>query len=122
MTDTHIQTGKIGESEGVAYLKQLGYRILEENYRTPFGEIDAIAKESGAIVFVEIKTRRGTGYGFPEEAVHERKQRKLVQSAQCYLKRVRKLSAPSRFDVLSISIRSDGGFEFNLIRNAFEVP
>ncbi len=121
MNYSHIETGKIGEENSITYLNKMGYDILKRNYKTPFGELDVIAKESGAIVFIEIKTRRSRAYGMPEESVHLRKQRKLIQSAQCYLKQNRSLSKASRFDVLSVLIRPSGQFEFNLIQNAFEV-
>ena len=122
MTGIHIETGKIGEKEGTNYLKKLGYKLLKQNFRCPLGEIDCIAKDKDTLVFIEIKTRREPAYyGFPEESVDWRKQRKMTKVAQYYLKRVNRLDAPSRFDVLSISIRNDGHFDINHIQNAFEI-
>ena len=120
MTSGHLLTGKTGEKEGVSYLKRVGYEILETNFKSPFGEIDCITKSKGFIVFVEIKTRRQTAFGLPEEAVGAKKQRKIAQIAEWYLKLNHKLDAKVRFDVLSIFVQPSGSFEFHLIENAFE--
>lgn len=78
--------GKWGEDAAARYLERLGYEILARNVRTPYGEIDLVARQpSGELVFVEVKTRTNTSYGYPEEAVDSRKQAHLVSSAQAYL-------------------------------------
>ena len=116
----HIATGKLGEEQGVLHLKKQGYKIVETNYRSPFGEIDCIAKSKGYLVFVEIKTRRQSVFGEPEAAVDHRKQKKMTQSAEWYLKTNRCLNVPVRFDVLSVRVNSDGTIGFRLIEDAFE--
>ncbi|OGW77428.1 MAG: YraN family protein [Omnitrophica bacterium RIFCSPHIGHO2_02_FULL_49_9] len=113
-------TGAFGESIGEAYLAKLGYRILERNVRSPFGEIDLVADDKGTVVFVEIKTRRNLSYGFPEESVGRRKQKKLASLASWYLMHYPKRNPQVRFDVLSILL-SDHKPEIRLIQQAFEV-
>ena len=54
----NIIVGKLGERIALGFLKRSGYRILETNFRTPFGELDVVARRGGHIVFVEVKTRR----------------------------------------------------------------
>ncbi len=118
----NIALGKLGEKEGVSYLKRLGYQILETNFKTTLGEIDCIAKDRGMIVFVEIKTRQSARYGFPEEAVNREKQRKMIRTAQLYLKGAglfEKIEA--RFDVLAIFGSKKDKFTVNHIQNAFEI-
>jgi len=77
--------GKQGEGVAVEFLKKQGYRVVERNYRTRKGEIDVVCEHSGCIIFVEVKTRRSLAFGHPEEAVDERKQRRMAQIAVDYL-------------------------------------
>jgi putative endonuclease len=80
-----MNLGKIGEIHAKNYLEKLGYTILEQNFRTRYGEIDIIAKFEDEIVFVEVKTRSKICHGLPCEAVNKRKQRKLHGVASYYL-------------------------------------
>jgi putative endonuclease len=111
--------GKEGEKLAVQFLKARGFRIIDRNYRTAFGEIDVIAEEGGVLVFVEVKTRSGDAYGSPFEAVDRRKREKIKKVALCYLKEIRK-QPPARFDVLSIDVES-GRKKIDHIKDAFEV-
>lgn len=95
--------GKTGEILAAAHLAELGYRILERNYRTPLGEIDLVARHQGKLVFVEIKTRTSARYGSALEAVHLLKQARLRKLAAYYLKEKRLKETAVRFDVVGIS-------------------
>lgn len=96
--------GSIGEGIAQEYLRKKGYRILEKNYRTRFGEIDIIAEDKGTIVFIEVKTRIHETFGAPEESVTRQKQERLKKVALCYLKDLKKIP-PVRFDVLAIELK-----------------
>lgn len=95
--------GTEGESIAAAFLRGKGYRIRAQNYKTPFGEIDIVAEDSGTLVFVEVKTRTNTAFGYPFESVNPKKREKLRKVALSYIKGCRK-EMPSRFDVLSIHV------------------
>jgi putative endonuclease len=70
MNQPHRQKiGKWGEAAAARYLEARGYRILQHNVRTPYGEIDLIASQESRVVFVEVKTRTSLSYGLPEAAV-----------------------------------------------------
>ncbi|OGX03260.1 MAG: YraN family protein [Omnitrophica bacterium RIFCSPLOWO2_12_FULL_50_11] len=97
--------GTEGERLGEAYLTHQGYRILDRNVRSPFGEIDLVAAQGDVLVFVEIKTRSNLAFGFPEEAVNYSKRQKLERLASWYLARHRKRNQAVRFDVLSILLQ-----------------
>ena len=114
-----ISTGKQGEELAVAYLQQLGYRILERNYRCPLGEIDIVAREKGTLVFVEVKSRKSEQFGDPELAVGKTKQRKLTLIALYYLARQNASAQGARFDVVAVKMLGDRT-EVKLIRDAFE--
>ena len=89
--------GAKGEEIAAKWYKKKGFRVLQQNYRTPLGEIDLIVEKRGRwLVFVEVKTRTGTPLARPCEAVDARKQRKLIAAANSifvtYLKQ-KKISA-----------------------------
>jgi putative endonuclease len=111
--------GKDGEVLAADFLKNKGYRILDKNFRTVFGEIDIIAKDSGVVVFVEVKTRTDITFGYPFEAVNPKKREKIRKTALCFLKKLKK-SVPARFDVLSIYFEN-GERKIDHIKDAFEV-
>lgn len=113
-----MKLGQEGEDLAVRHLKKKGYRILERNYKNPLGEIDIIAYENGAIVFIEVKARSSDEYGLPVESVHRKKQEKMKRVALLYLKRF-KTEVPARFDVVSVFM-GKSGTEIDIIRNAFE--
>ncbi len=98
--------GKHGENIADAYLQRKGYHILERNYRSPYGEIDIICSIQQELVFVEVKTRRGTGFGVPQAAVTRRKQDHIRKSALYYLATVDRAYSNIRFDVIAILLKS----------------
>ena len=95
--------GNWGEDRAAEFLRSQGYRILERSYRTRLGELDLVAQDGETLVFVEVKTRTGIGFGLPQEAVNFRKQRHMVQTALAYIKEKGLQSLPLRFDVVAIS-------------------
>ncbi len=111
--------GREGEEIAVKFLKKKGYRIIEKNYRTVFGEIDIIARDKDVIVFTEVKTRADNTFGYPFEAVNRRKREKIKKVALSFMKKCRK-EFPARFDVLSITVK-DGKKRIEHMKDAFEV-
>ena len=112
------ETGRAGEDAAVHYLRKNGYKIIERGYRCPFGEVDIIASRKGeGLVFFEVKTRSTDTFGYPEEAVGPKKQRRLIRSSQCYINEQR-LEGAARFDVLAVEIE-DGGYRVRHIEDAF---
>jgi len=95
--------GKEGERVAELYLKHKGYKLVERNYRCSAGELDLIVLDRRVIVFVEVKTRSGPGFGSPLEAVEFHKQRKMIQAAQYFLSAKRLHQRDARFDVVGIS-------------------
>ena len=96
------KTGKLGESYAAKYLSQKGYEILKTNYRTPFAEIDIVAKDTdGTICFVEVKTRKSSDFAQGREFVDYHKQRRIRTTAAYYLAQ-RQTEKAVRFDVIEI--------------------
>lgn len=77
----HIQVGRSGEDIAAAYLEQLGYDIVERNWRCHAGEVDIIARDRSHIVVVEVKTRSSLLYGHPFEALTPAKIARLYRLA-----------------------------------------
>ena len=111
--------GQTGEALAAVALENNGYRILTRNYRTPFGEIDLIARHDGYLVFIEVKLRRNTCYGTPLEAVTRSKRERLWLSAQQYLQEQGTPETMVRFDVIAITLER-GRAEIEIIPQAFE--
>ncbi|MEJ2641274.1 MAG: YraN family protein [Desulfosarcinaceae bacterium] len=111
--------GRSSEARAARYLRKQGYRILEVNYQHRLGEIDIIAEEGDTLVFVEVKARRNPFLQTPKAAVTLRKQRKIVQVAQAYLKTAGHPLKRMRFDVVAISAHVTPP-QVELIRHAFD--
>jgi putative endonuclease len=103
--------GRTGERLAADVLIQQGYRILERNFRCRYGEIDLVAEDEHDLVFVEVKTRRGTAYGLPEEAITLRKQQKLLEVANYYLSLHSCSERSWRVDVVAVQLSVGGKLE-----------
>lgn len=98
--------GRQGEQLAEDELIKKGYLILEHHYLKRVGEIDLIAFDPKAneIVFVEVKARRTKTFGYPEEAVNEKKLKRIERAALTWLEENEKLDNPWRIDIMSISV------------------
>ena len=89
----------MGEGLATEALRKKGYEIIKRNFSNKFGEIDIIAKDKNILVFVEVKTKKGTDFGLPEEMINLYKLRKVQKMAEVYLNGK---SLPCRIDVVAI--------------------
>ena len=87
MKQFNLKTGQIGEEIAKRYLEDKGYKILEQNAKNKFGEIDIVAQHKKELVFVEVRTKIGDIYGRPEESLTKKKLRKLRLNAISYVVR-----------------------------------
>jgi len=76
--------GKWGEDAAVVYLAERGYEVVARNARTPYGEIDIVARQAEITIFVEVKTRTSNKMGLPEDSVTLRKQAHMLACAEHY--------------------------------------
>ncbi len=114
----HLETGKLGEELAVAHLRQLGFEILETNWRYRRMEVDIVAKEGEVLVFVEVKTRSYDYFGRPEEFISAAQQARLARAASAFMEKTGHEWA-IRFDVVSVLKKKAGDFAVELIRDAF---
>jgi putative endonuclease len=96
--------GKIAEDFAANLLLSKGYKILERNFRSKFGEIDIIAKEGGSLVFVEVKARWSKNFGSPEDAVTPQKLYKIQKTAEYFSLLHKGLPVKERIEVVALEI------------------
>ena len=95
--------GALGEREAERYLKERGAKILERNLRCPWGEIDLIARMEGFLCFIEVKSRSTAAYGAPAWGVDRAKRRRILRTAQWYLRGKGLENQRVRFDVVEVT-------------------
>ena len=108
MPSARSRLGAQGERIAAAHLETCGLVVSERNYRTRYGEIDLIARDGEQIVFTEVRTRRSTAYGTPEESLTPRKQARLVKAALEYIEERSLHATPWRIDLVAITLNPDG--------------
>ncbi len=97
--------GRAGETRAAEHLTRNGYRVVDRNWRCSEGELDLVAVSDREVVVVEVKTRRGDGYGDPLEAVDDRKLTRLWRLAQHWRREHADLAAGRmlRLDAIGIT-------------------
>ncbi len=107
MKQQNSSKGKAGEAIAVNYLQKLGFKILEKNWRySRLGEIDIIAEDNNALVFIEVKSRTSHQFGHPFESVDEKKLGKIKRLAEIYLTQKTNTNYDScRFDLVGILLK-----------------
>jgi putative endonuclease len=113
--------GEPGEVLACDYLRKKGYEIVARNFRCRSGEVDVIAKDGDATVFVEVKDRASTSHGSGAEAVTFGKRRRVIRAAQLYSASHGLFDALQRFDVISIDREGGGTPQLRHDRDAFDV-
>lgn len=115
---SNLTFGNQGEDLACEYLKKLGYKIVERNFRIRGGEVDIVAKDKGELVFVEVKTRFSHEYGLPTEAITYWKLKALLKTAKFYLQKISWGDKPYRLDLVAVDFAdSRDSPKIELIRN-----
>lgn len=118
--DDRAGLGRSGEKHAERFLRRkLGYRIVTRNYHCPTGEIDLIALDGRTVVFVEVKTRSDREHADPQDAVNSVKQRRLLQSAEAFLRHTDSQDRACRFDVIAITLDDNRNMQIEHIEDAF---
>jgi putative endonuclease len=100
--------GKRGEALAAQAIMERGAQILARNVRTPYGELDIVARQGGELVFVEVKARSSRAFGVPEKSLTATKQAHLVASAQYFLAANQQNEADWRIDVVAVEFGPGG--------------
>ncbi|WP_072802316.1 YraN family protein [Rhodococcoides yunnanense] len=113
------ELGARGEALAALHLVDGGMELVDRNWRCRHGELDIVARDGAVMVFVEVKTRSGTGYGTPAESVTFAKQQRIRTLALAWLQERGSPWVELRFDVVAIVISYDGDPVISHRRGAF---
>ena len=102
---TNQWLGRYGEDRACEYLKQLGYQLIERNFRCRDGELDIIAQDGKTVVFVEVKTRLSLFAGHPFEAITSQKQARIRRLAAEWCQRYQVSQVQVRIDAIAVMLR-----------------
>lgn len=101
-TDPRHREGVAGEEQAIRYLQSRGWEILEHRFRAGRIELDVVARRGHLVAFIEVKTRRGTAFGSPFEAITGAKRREIVKAARVWTDRHGRPSDVYRFDCIGL--------------------
>ncbi len=118
MTDKR-QVGNVGEQYTANFLVSRGYTILHRNWHSQYGEIDIVATKGDIIAFVEVKTRKKGTIIDAELAVNNKKQHKIILTAQDYIMK-NSIDLQPRFDVSAVSYEGEK-YYCKYYVNAFQI-
>ncbi|MDO8550054.1 MAG: YraN family protein [Ignavibacteria bacterium] len=107
----------LGEDKACEYLKKLGFKILERNFRKGYGEIDIVSLDQNVLAFVEVKTRTSNYFGTPLEAITYWKLKTLINTAQFYKLTHRNLPEALRIDAVSVLLNGQEVQSIELTKN-----
>jgi len=110
------ELGRDGEEVAAAYLTQVGMQVVSRNWRCRYGEIDIIAREGPVLVFCEVKTRRGTGFGVPLEAITAPKLARIRRLVSLWLEEMGGHRGPIRIDAVGVLSHADGRLDIEHLR------
>lgn len=114
----HLDSGKRGEELACQWLESKGYEFVEKNFRYKHAEIDLIMKHRGLLIFVEVKFRSGTGFGYAEEFVDYSKKKLIVKAADAYIHQI-DWYRDIRFDIVGVYKDRNGTINFRHFEDAF---
>lgn len=118
-SDPRHRRGVQGERDAARFLESRGWEILAHRFRMGRLEIDLVARRGCLVSFIEVKTRRGDGFGTPFEAVTWSKQREIVRVARAWMDRHGSPGDIYRFDVVGVMHRRDGVATIQHLEDAF---
>jgi putative endonuclease len=127
--DPRQAAGLLGERIAARWLARRGWMVVAHRFRSGHRDLDLVVRQERVVAFVEVKARRGLGFGDPIEAVRWRKQRELVRSANAWIARHGRAGDTYRFDVVGVLLpplgagdRSSARVRIRHVADAFQVP
>lgn len=110
--------GDSAEDLALHYLQQQGLRLLQRNFRSRYGEIDLIMRDSNTLVFIEVRLRKNNAFGGAAASITTAKQQKIILTAHYYLQQHGNQAC--RFDAILIQPNPNKTPDIEWIRQAFE--
>jgi putative endonuclease len=112
-----MSIGVQAEQWAVRYLQQHGLKLIAQNYRSRFGEIDLIMRDGTSLVFIEVRLRRNANFGGAAASIDAHKQQRIIRTAHQYLAGLAR-TPPCRFDALLLDDMN--GENVQWLKNAFD--
>ena len=112
-----MKAGAQAEQWAAQYLQRQGLKLIEQNYHSRFGEIDLIMQDGDERVFVEVRLRSNANFGGAAASIDQRKQQRIISTAQQYLAGLTRMP-PCRFDVVLMADANGSGAQW--LKNAFD--
>jgi putative endonuclease len=112
------QLGNAGERLIQEFLKKQKFKILDNNYKSKWGEIDIVAQKGDIVSFIEVKTRKEAYFPI-SQVVNYTKQQKIIKTAKIYIQQHNIYNKICRFDVATVLL-SDNNYKIDYIKNAFQ--
>lgn len=109
--------GALAEQWAAHYLQKQGLKLIEQNYRSRFGEIDLIMQDGATLVFIEVRLRRNGDFGGAAASIDFRKQQRLIRTSQQYLASLAHIPA-CRFDAVLLGDAQGNNVQW--LKNAFD--
>jgi len=106
MKELNLKTGRLGEDIAKEYLEDKGYKIIDQNYKTKYAEIDIIAERKNVLIFVEVRTKTGEQFGTPEDTLTKAKLAKIKRNAIAYSS-AKRWEGPCRIDAVCVVLNPD---------------
>jgi len=104
--------GSLGEHIATSYLQKQGYTVIDRNFKARYGELDIVAVKDATLIICEVKTRIGSSFGKPEEAITPHKLRELVQTTAYYVLTHAESPKSQRIDLIAISLNEDKTIQY----------
>lgn len=109
--------GAQAEQWAAQHLQRHGMKLVAQNYRARYGEIDLVMQDGAVLVFIEVRLRRNADFGGAAASIDARKQQRIIRTAQLYLSTLAR-TPPCRFDVV---LMDDAlGHNAQWLKNAFD--
>ncbi|MGB9749656.1 MAG: YraN family protein [Caldisericia bacterium] len=109
--------GKKGEELAKNYLIKSGYKIIEKNFRSKYGEIDLICEKDNSIIFIEVRTKSNLEFSLPEETITSKKIEHLKKTSLDYLSKSNKKFKDIKFEFIGIVFLSNNDYKINHIKD-----
>ncbi len=117
--DPRHRRGLEGEEAAKQYLEARGWEVTDHRFRMGRLEIDLVARKGSLVAFVEVKTRWGSRFGSPLEAVTWAKRREIVRVASAWMDRRGRPDDTYRFDVIGVTLSTSGRHRIDHVEDAF---
>lgn len=119
---TPADVGRAGEALAAWFLERAGWSVLARNYRAGRKEVDLVIRRGAIVAFVEVKSRRGSGFGAPLDAITWRKRREIAHVARSWRRENPGVGSVLRFDAVSVRFRPGGRVDIDHVEDAWRLP